>query len=66
MRTLLVIVGVVIALMGVLWALQGLGIVLGSFMSNNPPWIAIGSVTAIIGAGLVLAGIRTGAPSKGP
>lgn len=66
MRPILIVVGVVIALMGVLWALQGVGIVLGSFMSNSPPWIAIGSITAIIGAGLVLFGLRTGAPAKGP
>jgi hypothetical protein len=66
MRMIVVVAGALIALMGVIWALQGLGVLLGSFMSNSPTWIAIGSITAVLGFGLVLFGIRTGTPSKGP
>ncbi|HYY47836.1 MAG TPA: hypothetical protein VFA17_04040 [Thermoplasmata archaeon] len=66
MRMILVVVGVLIVLMGAVWALQGLGVILGSFMSNNPPWIGIGVATAIVGVLLAVVGIRTGPPAKLP
>jgi hypothetical protein len=61
-----VVIGVLAVLMGIVWALQGLGVLLGSFMSNDPAWIAIGAVTAAIGALLVIVGIRTGPPAQNP
>jgi hypothetical protein len=65
MRMIVVVAGALIALMGVVWALQGLGVLLGSFMSNDPSWIAIGSITSVVGFGLVVFGIRTGTASRG-
>ena len=47
------IVGVLAVLTGTVWALQGVGILPGSFMSSNPTWVVIGLVTAICGLGLV-------------
>src|SRR5882762_7360496 len=44
---------------GTVWALQGVGVILGSFMSNNPTWIWIGAVTAVIGLGLAAFGLRS-------
>lgn len=64
MRITAIIVGVLITLAGAVWALQGLGLVLGSFMSNNPPWIWIGAATAAGGLILVAFGLRMGPPAK--
>src|SRR5205823_13290777 len=66
MRPILVVVGVLIVLMGVIWALQGLGVIPGSFMSNSPPWIGIGAATAVVGVVLSIAGIRSGPLAKNP
>lgn len=48
-------VGVVATIAGVIWALQGFGVIGGSFMSGNSIWAIIGPVVAV--AGLVLTGI---------
>jgi hypothetical protein len=64
MRILVVIFGVLISLAGLVWALQGVGVILGSFMSNNPPWIWIGAATALFGLVLVAIGLRYGPRTK--
>jgi hypothetical protein len=46
------VVGVLIALMGAVFAGQGLGYIPGSFMTNDIHWFWIGS--AMVVAGLVL------------
>jgi len=66
MRMIAVIFGVLIALAGIVWALQGIGVISGSFMSNNPPWIWIGAGTALFGVGLAALGLRAGPPTKSP
>ncbi len=47
------IVGVLLALIGLIWFLQGIGVLLGSFMSNTTQWTLIGIVCMIIGGGLL-------------
>jgi len=64
MRPLLVVLGAIALLLGVVWALQGAGVLLGSFMSNDPTWLAIGLVTGGVGAGLLYAGLRRRAPKE--
>lgn len=54
MQRLRTIVGALAVLAGVLWMLQGLGVVPGSFMSGEPAWAWIGAITAAGGLGLVL------------
>ncbi len=66
MRMIAVIFGVLITLAGVVWAFQGIGVIPGSFMSNNPPWVWIGAATALFGVALVAFGIRSGPPTKSP
>ena len=66
MRLIAVVFGVLITLAGIVWALQGLGVIPGSFMSNNPPWIWIGGATALVGVALVAIGLRYGPPAKSP
>ena len=48
------IVGVVVTAAGIVWTLQGVGDIGGSFMSGNSIWAVIGPVTAV--AGLAIAG----------
>jgi hypothetical protein len=51
------IVGVVLLLLGLLWALQGAGVVGGSFMSGKVMWLVIGIVVALVGAALGSVGL---------
>lgn len=46
------ITGIILVLLGVLWIMQGFGIVGGSFMTGQSQWLYIGVVTAIVGAAL--------------
>jgi hypothetical protein len=51
MRTVISVIahgfGVLLALFGLLWFLQGIGVVLGSPMSNTTTWTVIGPITAM-------------------
>jgi hypothetical protein len=42
-------VGLLVALFGSIWALQGFGVLTGSPMSNTTTWSIIGPITALIG-----------------
>lgn len=53
-----VALGVVLVLVGVVWTLQGLGHVGGSFMSGATIWAVIGPVTALIGLAIAATGRR--------
>ncbi len=48
------VIGVILVLLGALWVFQGLGMVGGSFMTGRSEWLYIGTVTAIVGAGLLV------------
>ncbi|MHB8588942.1 MAG: hypothetical protein ACYDA0_08835 [Candidatus Dormibacteraceae bacterium] len=63
MRAALVVVGVLIALMGLVFAGQGLGYIPGSFMSNDIHWFWIGGAMVVVGLALGAAGLR-GRPKK--
>jgi hypothetical protein len=58
MKNLLAPVGVLLVLVGLLWALQGLDVVGGSPMSGVTLWAVIGPIVALIGVALVIAGVR--------
>jgi hypothetical protein len=53
MRTGLNIVGGVLVLIGAIWALQGLNLLGGSFMTGQTQWLVIGIVAAMVGLGLL-------------
>lgn len=42
-------VGLIIAVFGLIWALQGFGVLGGSPMSNTTTWSIIGPITVVIG-----------------
>jgi hypothetical protein len=50
--------GVLAVLLGGLWALQGAGVIGGSFMTNSQTWLVIGLVLAIVGIVLLFEGTR--------
>ena len=50
--------GVLLALFGSIWALQGFGVLLGSPMSNTTTWSIIGPIVALIGIALVVGALR--------
>lgn len=58
MRIALVVVGVVVALFGLLWALQGFGVVGGSPMTNTTTWSIIGPIVALIGVAITVGALR--------
>jgi NO-binding membrane sensor protein with MHYT domain len=57
-KPILVVLGVVVALFGTLFALQGFGAVSGSTMSNTTTWSILGPVIAVVGIALAVYGWR--------
>lgn len=58
MKWLMTIVGVILTAFGVLWTLQGSGIVAHSAMSGHKMWLVIGVVVAVVGIVLLVTGVR--------
>ncbi len=58
MRTLSLVIGGIAILAGVVWILQGSGVLPGSFMTGQRMWLIIGIVVAIIGLALAYNGMR--------
>jgi hypothetical protein len=60
MRTIKIVGGLILVLMGIVWVLQGLGAsyVPNSFMTTAPEWILIGMVTATAGVYLIVRVIK--------
>ncbi|MGB8501538.1 hypothetical protein [Mycobacterium sp.] len=58
MRGAIVVVGVLVALAGLVFALQGFGALSGSPMSNTTTWSVLGPIIALIGISMALAGLR--------
>ena len=58
------IVGIVLLLLGLLWTLQGAGVVGGSFMSGKTMWLVIGIVVALVGLGLGYLGLGGSRPQR--
>ncbi|UBU18351.1 hypothetical protein [Nonomuraea gerenzanensis] len=52
------VLGVLLALTGLVWTLQGLGIVGGSVMSGVTTWAIIGPIVMVVALVLVLVGVR--------
>ena len=59
-KPVLITIGVIVALLGLLFTLQGLGVVGGSAMSGSTLWAVLGPIIAIVGIVLVVLGLRRG------
>jgi hypothetical protein len=58
-RGLLIGLGALVAVAGVVFALQGLGYIGGSSMTGTTLWAVLGPLIAVAGLGMVAAGLRT-------
>jgi hypothetical protein len=65
MRTILSILGALFAMAGIVWFLQGIGVLPGSFMSGQTQWAISGGAAFIIGLGLLAVANRRRAGAKG-
>jgi drug/metabolite transporter superfamily protein YnfA len=57
-KPLWVVAGVVLVLLGLLWTLQGTGVIEGSSMSGTTTWSVIGPIVLLVGALVMTVGIR--------
>lgn len=65
MKLALTIFGILLMLTGLIWFLQGIGVLQGSWMSNQAQWVLIGLLTAGVGAGAFVIGRRTTGRGQG-
>ncbi len=64
---LLVVLGVVLVVVGAVWALQGFDVIGGSVMSGVTLWAGVGPIVAVAWLVVAVLGARTarrGAPSR--
>ena len=57
-RLVLIVVGALVALTGLVWTLQGLGYVGGSFMTGATLWAVIGPVVLLAGLAIMAVALR--------
>lgn len=57
-KPVLVTVGVIIAVLGAIFTLQGLGFVGGSAMTGSTLWAVLGPIIAVVGIVIVVVGLR--------
>lgn len=57
-RTWVTVVGAVLALVGLIWFLQGIGVLGGSFMTGQPVWAVIGLVLLALAGRLLIEALR--------
>jgi hypothetical protein len=53
LRITLSIVGIVLAIFGCIWFLQGINVLPGSFMTGQIQWAVYGGIAVVVGAGLL-------------
>jgi uncharacterized membrane protein HdeD (DUF308 family) len=58
MRIALSIAGVLLALVGCVWILQGINLLPGSFMTGQMKWAVYGAVSLVAGVVLLIAANR--------
>jgi len=63
MRLGSLVFGVIGLLVGVVWILQGAGVLPGSFMTGQRFWLVVGIVVAVFGLALTYRGLRRTAGS---
>ena len=61
-RVIVFALGVLVALFGLLFALQGFGVVGGSPMSNTTTWSVLGPIIALIGVAIAVGATRRRKP----
>ena len=64
MRWIWLVIGIIAALVGIVWTLQGLNILHGSVMSGQPAFVVVGPIVAVVGLVLVAIGARGRKPTS--
>ena len=54
MKITLNVVGVLLVITGGIWFLQGINLLLGSFMSGQTQWAVRGGIAAVVGISVLL------------
>jgi hypothetical protein len=57
-RTVRLIAGALLVVVGAVWFLQGIDVIKGSFMTGQPTWALLGAVCAIAGSWLLIGARR--------
>lgn len=57
MKWLMTILGLVLTAFGVLWSLQGSGLLAHSAMSGQKMWLVIGVIVGVVGIVLLVSGV---------
>jgi hypothetical protein len=57
-RVALILLGVLVAVAGVVFTLQGVGLLKGSSMTSTTEWTVLGPIIALIGAGVAAISVR--------
>jgi hypothetical protein len=57
-RWFVAVVGCLLFLIGMLWLLQGMGVLPGSVMSGQSFWAFVGAITVAVGLVLIYLGFR--------
>lgn len=52
------ILGILLALIGCVWVLQGIGVLPGSFMTGQTKWAVYGAITLAVGVVVFVLGRR--------
>ena len=60
MKTAIMVFGIVLMLIGIVWILQGINILPGSFMTGQMQWAVYGAIAFAIGAVLLVMSRRSG------
>jgi hypothetical protein len=59
-RLVAVVSGLVLVAVGIVWILQGLDLLKGSFMTGRSFWAWMGALAVLVGLPLVARGVRKG------
>ena len=54
MRSIATVLGILLALAGTVWLLQGIGVLPGSYMTGQTRWAVYGAITFGVGIALIV------------
>ncbi|WP_157002534.1 hypothetical protein [Agromyces laixinhei] len=57
-KPVLVAIGSLVVIMGVVFTLQGVGLIGGSAMTGSTLWAILGPIIALLGIALIVVGLR--------
>jgi hypothetical protein len=66
LRTVGVVAGLLLIVVGVIWVLQGINVLPGSFMSGRPGYAVLGLVVTVVGLVVLLRSARRRPAVVGP